>query len=101
MPASSRMDPLLTKAEPIRNGGNTSVIAYLRREKKVFVQAEKSRVRTCERNNCDTKISREGGAGHAPVAEAKIPLQTLVQPIVKQLWPYSPWRRPKLERVDA
>jgi len=32
MPASSKMDPLLAKAEPIRDGGRTSVIMCLRRE---------------------------------------------------------------------
>jgi len=31
VPASSQMDPLLTKAKPISDGGSASVITYLRR----------------------------------------------------------------------
>jgi len=31
MPAGPKMDPLLTKAETISDGGNASVITYLRR----------------------------------------------------------------------
>ncbi|KAJ7415060.1 Beta-1,3-glucosyltransferase [Willisornis vidua] len=38
MPASSRMDPLLAKAKPIRNDSNPSVITYLRRRKQVVGQ---------------------------------------------------------------
>jgi len=37
MPASSKRDPLLADAEPISNGGSSSVITYLRREKKIAV----------------------------------------------------------------
>ena len=33
MSAGSKTDPLLAKAEPISDGGSTSVITYLRREK--------------------------------------------------------------------
>ena len=31
MPAGSKMDPLLAKAEPISNGGSASGITYLRK----------------------------------------------------------------------
>jgi len=34
MAASSKIDVLLAKAEPISHGGSTSVIMYLRRKKK-------------------------------------------------------------------
>jgi len=34
MTAGSKMDPLLTKVEPISDSGSTSVIPYLRRGKK-------------------------------------------------------------------
>ena len=34
--AGSKMDPLLAKAEPISDGGSTSVIAYLEGEKKLL-----------------------------------------------------------------
>jgi len=35
---SSEMDPLLAEAEPISDGGSTSVIIYLRRVKKLKLQ---------------------------------------------------------------
>ena len=35
MPAGSKMDPLLAKAEPISDGGSASVITYLRKGKEV------------------------------------------------------------------
>lgn len=38
MPATSKIDVLLAKAEPIRNGGKTSGTTYSRRKKKVIVQ---------------------------------------------------------------
>jgi len=34
VPAGSKMDPLLPKAEPISNGGSASVITYLRKGRK-------------------------------------------------------------------
>ncbi|RMC10976.1 hypothetical protein DUI87_12167 [Hirundo rustica rustica] len=56
MQASSRMDLLLAKAEPIRDGSDN----IFKKEKNLLVQmelgAEKSRMRVCERNSCaDTK----------------------------------------------
>jgi len=35
VPASSKMDRLLAKAKPIRDGGSTSGITYLRRGRKI------------------------------------------------------------------
>ncbi|PKU39014.1 protein pxr1-like [Limosa lapponica baueri] len=53
MPAGSKMDPLLAKAEPISDSGSASVITYLRREKAAAQQQLqlKRGVRICERNN--------------------------------------------------
>jgi len=34
MPAGSKMDPLLSKAEPISDGGSASAITWLRMKKK-------------------------------------------------------------------
>jgi len=34
VPASSKMDPSLAKAKPISDGGNVSMITYLRRGRK-------------------------------------------------------------------
>ncbi|KAM9590913.1 uncharacterized protein ACIBXB_005945 [Morphnus guianensis] len=93
MPASSKTDPLLAKAEPISDSGSASVITYLRRGKKVAatqkLQPERG-VRTCKRNNpADTKVS-EGGGGGAPAAGAEIPLQLVVKTMVRQAVPLQP-----------
>ena len=37
VPASSKMDPPLAKAEPISDAGGTSVITYLRKGKKCYI----------------------------------------------------------------
>ncbi|GAB0181647.1 junction-mediating and -regulatory protein-like [Grus japonensis] len=92
MPASSKMDPLLAKAEPISDDGSASGIMYLRRGKKHQEQFQPERgVRRCERNSpADTKISAEGGAGGAPGARAEIPLQPLEKTMVRQVVPLQP-----------
>jgi len=36
MPADSKTDPPLAKAEPISDSGSTSMVTYLRREKKLL-----------------------------------------------------------------
>jgi len=44
MPASSKTGPLLAKVEPISDGGNTSVIMYLKRgNKKTCTRAARER----------------------------------------------------------
>ncbi|GAB0184744.1 hypothetical protein GRJ2_000939700 [Grus japonensis] len=118
MPASSKTDPLLAKAEPISNGGSASGITELRREKKnlgaTFLQPERG-VRRCERNNsADTKVSAEGGGGRAPGTGAEIPLQPVEKTMVRQAVPLQPMKDdgradihlqpvedPTLEQVDA
>ncbi|GAB0179334.1 acid sphingomyelinase-like phosphodiesterase 3b [Grus japonensis] len=90
MPASTKMDPLLAKAEPISHGGSTSGITQLRRGKKHQFQPERG-VRRCERNNsADTKVSEEGGGGGAPGAGAEIPLQPVEKTMVRQAVPRQP-----------
>ena len=42
MPAGSKMDPPLAKAEPISNSGSTSVITYLRKGKKLLCTPDAS-----------------------------------------------------------
>ncbi|CAM9267070.1 unnamed protein product [Bubo scandiacus] len=103
MPAGSKMDPPLAKAETISNSGSASGIMYLRKEKKKTTQLQlKRRVRMCERNNsADTKISEEGGGGGAPGARAEIPLQPLVQTMVGQAVPLQPVDDPTPEQVDV
>ncbi|XP_075356581.1 uncharacterized protein LOC142409205 [Mycteria americana] len=92
MPAGSKMDPPLAKAEPISDGGSASGITYLRTGEKKPVQLQLERgVRICERNNsADTKGSEEGGAGGAPGAGAEIPLQPMVKTMVRQAVPLKP-----------
>jgi len=113
MPAGSKMDLLLAKAQPI---SNTSRI-YLRRGKvDAQQQLELERGgRTCKRNNsADTKVSEEGGGGSVPVAEAEIPLQPMEKTMVRQAIPLQPMEvhggadihllpleDPRLEPVDT
>ncbi|GAB0183352.1 acid sphingomyelinase-like phosphodiesterase 3b [Grus japonensis] len=91
MPAGSKMDLPLAKAEPISDSGSTSGITSLRREKRKkqqFLQPERG-VRRCERHNsADSKVSEEGGA---PGTGAEIPLQQpMVKTMVKQAVPLQP-----------
>ncbi|GAB0176471.1 hypothetical protein GRJ2_000112300 [Grus japonensis] len=92
MPAGSKMDPLLAKAEPISDGGSTSGVTELRRGKKHQEQLQTERgVRRCERNNpADTKVSEEGGRGGAPGTKAEIPLQPIEKTMVRQAVPLQP-----------
>jgi len=73
--ASWLQDGLAAHQESISDGGSTSVITYLRKEKKLQKYKE---VRKCERNNsADTKFSEEGGGGGAPGAGEEISLQSM------------------------
>ncbi|KAJ7416106.1 hypothetical protein WISP_73980 [Willisornis vidua] len=89
----SKVDLPLAKAKPISGGGSTSGITELRRGK-VTVQEQLQwdrGVRICERNSsADTKVSGEEGRD-APGAGAEIPLQAMVNIMVKQLCPCRPW----------
>ncbi|GAB0209326.1 AN1-type zinc finger protein 5-like [Grus japonensis] len=116
MPDGSKTDPPLAKAKPISNGGSTSVITYLRREKNntrsnCSQREEQEYVRNISAN---TKISAEGGGGGAPGARAEIPLQPMVKTMVRQavlLQPMEvhggadfhlqPVEDPMLEQVEA
>jgi len=66
VPAGSKTDPSLAKAEPISNGGSASGMTYFRREKKCSeASSREGGVRRCERNkSADTKVS-EGEGGEA------------------------------------
>ncbi|GAB0186125.1 mitochondrial enolase superfamily member 1 [Grus japonensis] len=92
IPASSKMDLPLAKAEPISDSGSTSGITYLRKGKKLLCNSSwERRVRIHERNNsADTKVSEEGGGGGAPGAGAEIPLQPMEKTMVKQAVPLQP-----------
>ncbi|OPJ67035.1 hypothetical protein AV530_016960 [Patagioenas fasciata monilis] len=114
MPTSSKMDPPLIKTQPVSNSGSTSVITYLKRGKKYCIAVVRT-VRICERNNsADTKVSGEGRGGGVSGAEAEIPLQPVVQIMVRQAVPLQPMgihsgadihlqpmNDPTLEQVDA
>ncbi|KAJ7418844.1 protein pxr1-like [Willisornis vidua] len=84
MPAGSKMDPPLAKAELISNGGR-------KKKKKQPVEYQQQRgVRIHDRNSfVDAKVSEEGGRGGAsgtvPVVKTKaVPLQPW-RPMVKQM----------------
>ncbi|KAJ7395427.1 Serine/threonine-protein kinase DCLK1 [Pitangus sulphuratus] len=84
MPAASKTDPPLAKAEPISN--STSPVDKSVQKKgegwgKGTQQLQLERgVIVCERNSsADTKISEEGGGGDAPDARAEMPLQPMVK----------------------
>ncbi|GAB0184750.1 AN1-type zinc finger protein 5-like [Grus japonensis] len=84
MPAGSKTDPPLAKAEPISDGVSASGI-------RVKTTAAERGVRRCERNNsADTQVSEEGGGGRAPGAGAEIPLQPMEKTMVKQAVPLQP-----------
>ncbi|GAB0207812.1 epimerase family protein SDR39U1 [Grus japonensis] len=89
MPVGSKMDLPLARTKPVSDGGNASVITYLRsmgggERRNSFLQPERG-VRRCERNNsADTKVSEEGRGGGAPGARAEIPLQSMEKTMVRQ-----------------
>ncbi|GAB0205317.1 hypothetical protein GRJ2_002997300 [Grus japonensis] len=94
MPASSKMDLLLAKAEPINNSGSSSGVTELRRGKtknhQEKLQPERG-VRMCEGNNsADTQASEEGRAGGAPGTRAEILLQPVEKTMVRQAVPLQP-----------
>ncbi|GAB0183645.1 AN1-type zinc finger protein 5-like [Grus japonensis] len=94
MPAGSKMDPPLAKAEPISDGGSTSGITELRKGKKTHqeqLQPERG-VRRCK------KLCRHPGqcrwrGGGAPGARAEIPLQLLEKTMVRQAVPLQPMEK--------
>ncbi|GAB0187156.1 epimerase family protein SDR39U1 [Grus japonensis] len=91
MPASSKTDPPLAKAKPIRNSGSASGITSLRRGGKLLWKVAAERGMRCERNSpADTQVSAEGGAGGSPGTGAEIPLQPLEKTMVRQAVPLQP-----------
>ncbi|GAB0175773.1 acid sphingomyelinase-like phosphodiesterase 3b [Grus japonensis] len=91
MPAGSKMDPLLAKAEPISNGDSASGIRVEKGKKSTAGEQQPERGVRCERNNsADTKVSAEGGGGDAPGTRAEIPLQPVVKTMVRQAVPLQP-----------
>ncbi|GAB0192075.1 acid sphingomyelinase-like phosphodiesterase 3b [Grus japonensis] len=91
MPASSKTNLLLAKAEPISDGGSASGITELRRGRKPLQLQPERGVRIHERNNsADTKVSEGGGGEGAPGAGAEIPLQPVEMTMVRQAVPLQP-----------
>jgi len=88
VPAGSKMDPLLAKAESINDVGSTALI-YLRKSRRVAQQqlVEREEI-ICETNNsADTKVSKEGGGRGVPGTGAEISLQPVVKTMVTQVVP--------------
>ncbi|GAB0185750.1 hypothetical protein GRJ2_001040300 [Grus japonensis] len=92
MPAGSKMDPPLAKAEPISNGGSASGITVKKGKKPTRSNCNQKRgVRICERNNsADTRVSADGGGGGASGARAEILLQPMEETMVRQAVPLQP-----------
>ncbi|GAB0179970.1 acid sphingomyelinase-like phosphodiesterase 3b [Grus japonensis] len=91
---SSKMDPPLTKAKPISDGGSTSGITELRSRGEPVQHQEQlqpeRRVRICERNtSADTKVSEEGSRPDSQAPE-QIPLQPMEKTTVRQAVPLQP-----------
>ncbi|TRZ13562.1 hypothetical protein HGM15179_013557 [Zosterops borbonicus] len=94
MPGSSNMDPPLAKAKFIKYGGSTSALTYCRRKRSYHAEVISARQEQVERNSpADTKVTTEEETGGAPGTRAEVPLQPLVQTMVRQLCSCSPWRR--------
>ncbi|CAM9245182.1 unnamed protein product [Bubo scandiacus] len=73
MPASSKTDPPLAKAEPISSSGSTSGITYLRRGKSCCTTATAAGERNERNNSADPKVIEEGGGGGASGTGADSP----------------------------
>lgn len=94
----SKMDPLLTKAEPISNAGSMSVTAYLRREIITAQQQPGKGEEHVREAILQTPRSVKEGGGDTSGASAEIPQQVLVQVLVKQLCPCRPCRSAQEQR---
>ncbi|GAB0179967.1 junction-mediating and -regulatory protein-like [Grus japonensis] len=92
MPAGSKTDSPLAKAEPISHGGSASGITQLRRgvggQEPALHQEQlklERRVSICNRNSsADTKVSEVVGGGGAPGAGVEIPLQPMEKTMLRQ-----------------
>ncbi|KAJ7411755.1 hypothetical protein WISP_101120 [Willisornis vidua] len=81
------------KAKSISSGGSPFGITDLRRRCKRAAQQQAERgVRKHESSNSASTEFSEGGTGGAPGARVEVPLQPMVQIMVRQLCPCSPWR---------
>jgi len=89
MPAGSKTDPPLAKAEPISDGGSASGITQLRRGGETAAKRQ-SRERSESNNSANTQVGAEGGGGGAPDAGAEIPLQPMVKTMMRQAVPLQP-----------
>lgn len=92
MPADSKTDLTLAEAKPISDGSSDCGITWLRNGGRHCTRANcNQRVRICKRKSpADTRVS-EGGGGAALGTSAETPLQSVGQPVVRQLCFCSPW----------
>ncbi|GAB0200297.1 epimerase family protein SDR39U1 [Grus japonensis] len=88
MPAGSKTDPPLAKAEPIRVLCDNILKKGKNQLRENFCSRREEREDV--RNSADTKVSADGGGGGAPGAGAEIPLQPVVKAMVKQAVPLQP-----------
>jgi len=89
VPAISKTDPLLAKAKPIGDGGSTSVITYLTREKICSKTAVKREVRDDVRETTlqTSRSVKKEGEEVFETPEQSLPLQPTEQTMVRQAVP--------------
>lgn len=89
--------PVLGLLLAVSHGSGTSGVTELRKQKRKLHNFSQRK----EGNHVRRMfllILREGEAGDAPSTRAEVALQPGVQPIVRKLYPCSPWRRPHWSR---
>lgn len=116
VPVGSKLDPLLPKAEPISEAGDTSVTINLRKSKNHCAGAvrERNRKNVRERTLQTTRSVKKELGGGSPSAKAEIPLQPVKKTMVTQVVSLQPMEDhaaadihsqpvedPSLEQVDV
>ncbi|TRZ22681.1 hypothetical protein HGM15179_004389 [Zosterops borbonicus] len=91
MPADSRIDLLLAKAEPIKDGSPFGITDLTRGKKQSWKRSLDRGMRTCEGNNpANSKNGKEEGRRDSPGAGVEIPLQPILQTTVQQVFSLKP-----------
>lgn len=75
IPASSKTDPPLARAEPISEGGAASDSSFKRRKKLLHNSSHREEWQHMMRERALQAVSAEGGAGGGPGAREEVSLQ--------------------------
>lgn len=91
MPSDSRIDLLLAKAEPIKDGSTFGVTDLTRGKKLSWKRSLDRGMRTCKGNSpANSKDGKEEGRRDSPDAGVEIPLQPILQTTVQQVFSLKP-----------